>query len=932
MATPTADVSSKPWFDISIDAKSTFQVGHTVALTVEYTAHYATALADLRVTLPEVEYARRSGWGRTYRTDLDSAVPAAVQAQRGLSAAEMFTQTTSFSVPAPGLYRVHALARAQEPQPTGATGSIARTSHEILWLLVNDTGGRVLTAFDSTAIPAAYQPQPGPFRYRRAPRPTGGDGFSRSGAASRSGATPGSGMQTDCASVVCIPVSYYNLDMTFTGPVLHFTYSYTIRDDLTDRVLDRGTRSTADGRMMIDCPSVGWYGYGRISLANDAAIIQRVSDPGEGGPVSMSFYIYGNGCTHNNRVMMARSAELHVWENAQYVIARSRDVFPSRPQVAIRVNPLSATSQCHYKGGGDDYIVLRETDDAKCIWGARGLWVFAHEYGHALHEKMLGGLVDHQCADGHSSYEELDLGCTYNEGWADYHAAVTDSVYDEFDYSANWSSPEDYEYNRFRDTRSDPVVYRHFTAPEEDGSRYHGEVTAFFMDLFDEANESFDLIDLDEMDVLGVMGACRVRPGFGRFARPRGIDDLIWCLQARVDARGEYFNSRGQHSWATEQNQSGHSWTEEDIRRLWLANLYHKTLDGEPLDRGELPTWSAPPPDPVAPPPPPPPPDAPPTVSFRWACGAAHTCDFWSTATDDRGIEGYLWSFAGNSVSEALFTHQFSGRDTLDVQLKVTDTGMQSDSVTQTVVVPPDSMPVPVLSVECVGLRCTFDGSASTDDHGITRYEWYINGEELVVGPTASVVEHEFPSAGSYFLSLWVRDGVFEDYVWTGHREWQGARVTVSDSLVAGLAVDCEDLRCVFDGSRSWPPGGIAEYRWSVDGVVVDTTTVDSLAHAFGSSGDVHGGPDGSRHGRHDGRRDAGRDGDRPRRRRAGGGLPVRVRGGAHVRAVVDNRRAVTRGSRATRGFCFRTARRCLRTAASRTGSGARGRRRWRSW
>ena len=105
VATPTADVSSKPWFDISIDAKSTFHVGHTVALTVEYTAHYATALADLRVTLPEIEHAKRSGWGRTYRTALNSAVPGAVQARRALTAGETFTQTTSFSVPAPGLYR-----------------------------------------------------------------------------------------------------------------------------------------------------------------------------------------------------------------------------------------------------------------------------------------------------------------------------------------------------------------------------------------------------------------------------------------------------------------------------------------------------------------------------------------------------------------------------------------------------------------------------------------------------------------------------------------------------------------------------------------------------------------------------------------------------------------------------------------------------------
>jgi len=69
-----------------------------------------------------------------------------------------------------------------------------------------------------------------------------------------------------------------------------------------------------------------------------------------------------------------------------------------------------------------------------------------------------------------------------------------------------------------------------------------------------------------------------------------------------------------------------------------------------------------------------------------------------------------------------------------------------------------DAPPVASFVFNCAALECTFDGSASSDDNGIAEFEWnFGDGSPVANG---SVVLHSYASAGTYTVTLTVRDGV----------------------------------------------------------------------------------------------------------------------------------------------------------------------------
>ncbi|MFZ3064837.1 MAG: PKD domain-containing protein [Nitrospirota bacterium] len=76
---------------------------------------------------------------------------------------------------------------------------------------------------------------------------------------------------------------------------------------------------------------------------------------------------------------------------------------------------------------------------------------------------------------------------------------------------------------------------------------------------------------------------------------------------------------------------------------------------------------------------------------------------------------------------------------------------------------PADALPIAKITVAkttfTVGETATFSGSGSTDDKGITKYEWDLNGDNAidVSGATASTT---YAAAGSYKVTLKVTDTI----------------------------------------------------------------------------------------------------------------------------------------------------------------------------
>ncbi|WP_423928650.1 hypothetical protein [Candidatus Palauibacter sp.] len=733
-------MAARGWFDIAIDAGTSFKPGLPVDLEVTYTARFETSSADLRVTLPEVEVAKRSGWDRTYKTGFGVELPTRLHSRQALAAGATATQTTVLVFPVAGIYRIHARATAAEFQPSDATTRVTRTTHEYLWVLVDGEGGRTLRDFDPSVIPAGFVPQPGPFRrFGTRPGSRGSDASTgtQSLANSITSATA-AGNTADCAGGdVCFQVQYYDYDSTKLKPVPALPYSLSLSvTGANGSSFSHSGLTGQHGDISVPCPLLrtpGYAGKASFSMMDGDLIIDSDDD--------LEFILAGNACGHVTEITIP-SAAAKTWITAKRMIAKSQDLFRSADQaVTFELNPQRAISPntanvCWYLDRERTIVVLEGRGGGfACLWGPWGSFVFAHEYGHHLHHTTLGGLAYYRTCAGHRAFLPFEMGCAYNEGWADYHAMRTEPEYDGETYQYHYHTEEDYENNRGLDRRQQTLTYTHFTSADQDGSLYHGEITAFFHDLIDPINEAHDSLDLDESDVLTVMSKCEVTWATATdtvTTHPNGIDHLIWCLEGAVDSGitggAGYFDTHdvpdlGIHSFHPMwQNQMANArWPKDDIRRLWFANLYGKaSADSSVLERPALPTI----PDTVRSPPsivPPPTDSMPPQAHLVVSCDESNEFDCTldgSGSTDNQRIVSYTWYVddawvaSGSSATLRHKVHWEHAADTtVTFSLSVEDPSGWWDyaRVKREII---DDPPTAQLTIDdCEGLICTLNGT-----------------------------------------------------------------------------------------------------------------------------------------------------------------------------------------------------------------------------
>ncbi|WP_419941015.1 hypothetical protein [Candidatus Palauibacter sp.] len=552
--TLTRNMAARKWFSISIEPTTSLKPDEPIELVVTYTANFATDDADLFVVLPEIESAKLSSWGDGFKMPLGGSIPIKVESNQGFVAGDQTSQSVAFSVPVPGIYRVHATARSNKVRPEETSELTIQSAHKSLWLLVDEDGGRTMRTFDADAISDDYMKQPGPFRKNHGgkQRPAD-DGSAKDGrdAGIRTGS--GAALSRACGSNhICVQLVYVDADVpNDPQPVPGVAYEYAFIDPQTGYE-EWSTSGFADsnGEFEVACP--GPNDDFRGSLSFNSASVRII-------PRTTSALTLGY-CGEDLQIQMA-SLESRTWTNAYHSIPNSRDMFYNRAKIDIEVNYSDADGGCNYLLV-EDYIRLYEDEDEGCIWENYGWFVLPHEYGHALHDTRLGGIPPLSGCSPHAPDDPSNLACAYAEGWADYHGFITQGeVYEGLLPGSSWFTEAKIEDN-------------HYLQNNEDGSIDEGVVAAFFYDLVDPAGEAGDDIDLSGDNVSRVMNRCKVR--VGAWARPNGIDHLIWCLEAAVfediTDDDDYFPTRTTDP--NDQNQSNHSWDEDDIRKLWLKVLY----------------------------------------------------------------------------------------------------------------------------------------------------------------------------------------------------------------------------------------------------------------------------------------------------------------------------------------------------------------------
>jgi serine protease len=112
---------------------------------------------------------------------------------------------------------------------------------------------------------------------------------------------------------------------------------------------------------------------------------------------------------------------------------------------------------------------------------------------------------------------------------------------------------------------------------------------------------------------------------------------------------------------------------------------------------------------------------------------------------------------------------------------------------------PVDAPPSAAFTFSCSGLSCTFNGTGSTDDNGISSYAWNFGDGQSDSG---AIVAHAYASGGTFTVQLTVTDGA-------GQSDTETQSVTVS----GGTGAPCTSCE-LFTGSLSgtgdsdYHPGG----------------------------------------------------------------------------------------------------------------------------
>jgi PKD repeat protein len=204
-----------------------------------------------------------------------------------------------------------------------------------------------------------------------------------------------------------------------------------------------------------------------------------------------------------------------------------------------------------------------------------------------------------------------------------------------------------------------------------------------------------------------------------------------------------------------------------------------------------------------------------------------------TASTDDRGIAAYEWDIDGDGSFEETgdsVTQAFETAGNRTIALRVTDSwGVSTtDTVSIEINAPPEADASNTDQAVAVDESLTLNGTASTDDRAIERYEWDVDGDGSFE-QTGKTVAQTFATAGNRTVTLRVTDS------W-GLTSTDTATIQVLDPPSVNTTSSASTVvlgqSLVFEASESVDDDGdIVSYEWDFDG--------DGTTDATGSTVEV---------------------------------------------------------------------------------------------
>lgn len=383
------------------------------------------------------------------------------------------------------------------------------------WLFITDRGGQVTNFLDHSIFPDRIVPQPGPF-----------EAWGLASASSSANQTAAS-MAAGASGTFSL---YFNTDSAQNKEIPMRRAEYRASYIEGGRVVTRRTGTVPhDGIVELPCADSDQYVGGLVWVPTTSQVNANFS--------LAHFQVRHNQCGDEEIPVHGARFYYLPWVYLNYAI----------PEIEGHTRHYRSPANFKWENRSGSTVYRRSND--MIIYRPQGMdrhWTSAHEFGHALHHKELGGLWNSNCPSPHYVDEVSNYKCALQEGIADY---LGDIGSPRPGYGG-WES-------------------FHEAAPSHRAeAEIEGNVAALFHDLIDDTGESGDEVELRARDVMRVFKSCRTSDG-----KRDNIGAFVWCMEDRFDLSIHQRHFPHLNSQRNPSSTRPSNWNANDIRTTWIKNI-----------------------------------------------------------------------------------------------------------------------------------------------------------------------------------------------------------------------------------------------------------------------------------------------------------------------------------------------------------------------
>ncbi|MDP3953037.1 hypothetical protein, partial [Microbacterium sp.] len=389
---PEADLVAAPLF------KATLKVTPTGALRVQatlvVTSTQVAPNTSILITAPEFTFAKSS---RDYPRNPTETLVAGLRFGAALIPTSSWRRTVELEAPEPGYYRILASIKDTTVLIAQPRGFVQTVEHVEQWFWIDEAGLRVTGSHNLDELPDTVVKRAGPRVIQiRNPRsaPQGPNLGPTIRPALWTGPSEVPGEVRYASTLTQWPSANARLVWFDQDAAVWRGIGTEGQVDVWDNYEARyiatfSVWTNSDGTFEMGCPPSEFERWDYTFFAPWNSGFSITPNTLHARNVIAAWDVEAFSCVGGDYTANAYTMEVHT--NFATLIPASNSFFAhTRPSVKVRVD--NGASNSLYSPGSDQ-ITIKSGGSADHVWGPWGVFVATHEWGHALHEKGLGGNV-----------------------------------------------------------------------------------------------------------------------------------------------------------------------------------------------------------------------------------------------------------------------------------------------------------------------------------------------------------------------------------------------------------------------------------------------------------------------------------------------------------------------------------------------------------